>query len=217
MRASWEGSLHRSRALFVLVTMVISWSAAPAQYDTTEWKEFVAAGHLPYRALSAGDFPISNRDYPEPIWVNPFLAYRYDHDQQICDSEVCVSVSNWRVYSGFDKSSGRKSGFDETVQTLPFLQGVLDIHELYCRRLAAIPPSNLPTGRGRAAESALEDLNRQLDKLSDQTLRVIDDEIRRYMAETRGGKDEKELQRWRAKLSARLKEAGIVDRVIRTQ
>jgi hypothetical protein len=114
---------------------------------------------------------------------------------------------DWTVFSGIDKNlSSRKSKFHEVREALPFVQAILDINELYARRLAALQPGELPRGEGKTWAEARKKLETHLDELYQMELVYVKQETEALQTATDRGQNRKKVRELSEKIKRRLAE-----------
>jgi hypothetical protein len=175
------------------------------------WKEEMAKGYFPYHRLAATDFPVNDHLNPEyGVYTRVFFHYWYNHRWSIQNSLVVDRVTNWLVWSGFDRNkSSRKSWFKLGNQALRHEQGHLDINELHSRRLAELSLDMLPHGEGTDPKEASADLIRKVEALATRASKEAQKEHDQYDAETAYGKSLSKQREWSAAIQVRLQQAGI--------
>lgn len=197
--------------VFILLLGTASTSCAQALHEAPPWKEEMAKGYIPYRRLAATDFPVNDHLNPEyGMYTSVFFHYWYNHRWSIQNGHVVDRITNWLVWSGFDRNkSSRKSWFKLGNEALSHEQGHLDINELYSRRLAEMSLDKLPHGEGASPKKASADLRQNVEALFDRVSKEAKKEHHRYDAETAHGKNLSKQREWSAAIQARLERAGI--------
>ena len=178
---------------------------SPASPMTPEQEK--EKGYLPYHQLTVEDFPIDDKTHPGAAWwVKPFIHPKSDPmATNPRPGAFFVYVSNWSVYSGFDRNkSFRSSKFKDMKGALPYAQALLDINEIYARKLAALQPTELPRGTGRTQAEATKDLENQLSDMVNARLLEMKEEMDALGTATKNGEDKKKLAEMAADIKARL-------------
>ena len=212
-----QRSIFVHKWVFILVLQgaaLTSWGQAV--HEAPFWKEDMAKGYFPYHRLAVGDFPINNGVHPgnwNPgygMYTCGFFHYRTKHHWIVQNGHVLDRVTEWLVWSGFDRNkSSRKSWFKLVKEALPHEQGHLDINELHSRHLAEMPLDKLPLGEGANPQAASADLERKLQALAGRVKEETKKEHHHYDAETAHGKNVSKQREWSAAIQARLERAGI--------
>jgi hypothetical protein len=200
-----------AKYVFILLLGAASISCGQALYEAPPWKEEMAKGYFPYHRLAATDFPVNDHLNPEyGMYTRVFFHYWYNHRWSIQNGRVVDRVTNWLVWSGFDRNkSSRKSWFKLDNEALPHEQGHLDINELHSRRLAEMSLDVLPHGEGANPKEASADLSRKVEALATRASKEAEKEHDQYDAETAHGKNLSKQREWSAAIQARLERAGI--------
>ena len=200
-----------AKYVFNLLLGAASISCTQALYEAPPWKEEMAKGCFPYHRLAATDFPVNDHLNPEyGMYTRVFFHYWYNHRSSIQNGRVVDRVTNWLVWSGFDRNkSSRKSWFKLGNEALPHEQGHLDINELHSRRLAEMSLDMLPHGEGADSKEASADLSRKVEALATRASKEAKKEHDQYDAETAHGKNLSKQREWSAAIQARLQQAGI--------
>ncbi|HJT81864.1 MAG TPA: hypothetical protein VJ719_11755 [Chthoniobacterales bacterium] len=181
-------------------------SGAPASPQPT-LEEEKQKGYLPYHQLTVEDFPIDDKTHPGAAWwVKPFIHPRYNpNPTNPRPGAYFVYVADWAIYSGFDRNkSFRSSKFKEMKSALPYAQALLDINEIYARKLAALQPAELPRGQGRTQAEATKDLENQLADIVNSRLLEMKEEMDALGTATKNGEDKKKLAEMAADIKKRL-------------
>jgi hypothetical protein len=165
-------------------------SASPAM---PTWQDEIAKGHLPYHQLTGDDFPVDDKAHPDAIyWVKTFVDPQYRFDLKSHSGWVYAYVTDWMVYSGFDRSeSSRKSSFHGMKAELPFAQALLDISEIHARELAAFKTGELPQGRGASMQAAQADLEKKIASPCEQKYKEVEIESDALAKATNNGENKK--------------------------
>ena len=125
-------------------------------------------GYLPYHQLTLDDFRVDDRAHPQAVyWIQPFVHYYYHVTMKSAfGGTIFAYVMDWTVSSGLDRNlTSRKSKFREMKAELGYAQAILDINEIYARRLAALQPGELPRGTGKTLAEAGRDLGQRINEL----------------------------------------------------
>jgi hypothetical protein len=200
-----------AKYVFILLLGAASISCTQALSEAPPWKEEMAKGYFPYHRLAATDFPVNDHLNPEyGMYTRVFFHYSYNHRWSIQNGRVVDRVTNWLVWSGFDRNkSSRKSWFKLGNEALPHEQGHLDINELHSRRLAEMSLDMLPHGEGANPKEASADLSRKVEALATRASKEAKKEHDQYDSETAHGKNLSKQREWSAAIQARLERAGI--------
>jgi len=184
---------------------------AAALGNPPSWNEEMAKGHFPYHRLTAADFPINDKIYPQyAMHSHPFFQLTYNEHWIEQDGHAVARITDWTVWSGFDRTkSSRKSWFKNVQALLPHEQGHLDINELFSKHLADTPLDNLPIGEGSTGKEAEADLKRKMELLAERISAEAKAEQDRYDTETNHGKNAAKQREWTATIQARKQRAGI--------
>jgi hypothetical protein len=171
---------------------------SPPPISLRPGKEETAKGYLPYHQLTADDFPINNNAHPEAgYWIQPFVHPYYHYLTRTASrgGYVYAYVMDWTVFSGFDRNlSSRKSKLRNISAELPYAQAILDINEIFARRLAALKPGELPSGEGKTGAEAREKLENRINQfLQNQGLEVRK-EIDALATATNEGQNKKKIR-----------------------
>ena len=183
--------------------------AGADEYDSPEWKEEIAKGHLPYRKLTMEDFPVNDRGPSPPLMkTESFFNYQVKVKGTQKDGEAVAEVTEFTVRSGFDQSqSWRRPGVDNIPDMLVHEQGHLDISELHAY---AFRHSTLPKGTGTTRKTAIEDLKAKMEALSKRHIEEARAEQELYDKETNHGMNTVQQRRWNQAIAMRLRDCKIV-------
>jgi hypothetical protein len=171
------------------------------------WQDELAKGFVPYRQLTVDDFPINDRAHPEAgFWVKGFIdPHYYFYLKPAHGGFVYAYVSEWIVFSGFDKNeSSRKTWFHDMNAELPYAQAVIDIHELKARELAALKTGDLPSGRGASFGAAQADLKGKMKVFCEKNYEQVQAECDAFAKATDKGQDKKKVRDLAAEIRKRL-------------
>jgi hypothetical protein len=186
--------------LAVSIVLAIETEFSPPVFNTKvipTWEDEIPNGYLPYHQLTADDFPVKDNLAPEAAyWVQPFV-----HNYYNCISKMAMGgmiyayVKDWTVFSGLNKNlSGRKSKFRLTKDELAYAQAILDINELYARRLAALQPGEFPSGSGRTWAEAQRQLENRVETLCQIQMTEMRKEGETLAKATRQGQNKKRVR-----------------------
>jgi hypothetical protein len=187
-----------SRRFLLLALLLLNVSSpCPA-----EKKGALASTHLPYRRLTWSDFRIDDVSPGFSAQTETFLTYQYTARTAGWPGQYEATLVAITFVGGVDraKSWRRSSVSPADTQLLAHEQGHLDINELKVRQLRTLSLIDLPTGRGKTVNEALEDLNKHLSVFQREQTRDMDNVQRQYDAETRHGTDREMQAQWSARL-----------------
>jgi hypothetical protein len=179
----------------------------PADGAPPTWQDMLAAGIVPYRQLKVEDFAIDDAAHPKHgFYIKTAIEPRYHFIlKPHTNGFVYAHVDQWMVFSGFNKkASSRKSKFKTMKEELPFAQGILDITEIHARRLAALKPGELPSGRGANFDEARADMEAKLKQFVDAKYAEHNAELESFAKATKNGADRKKVRQLAAEIRKRL-------------
>jgi hypothetical protein len=195
--------------LITLAHVVCAQEPSPSPSPFPTWKDEIAKGYLPYHQLTAEDFPINDEAHPKIAFrLQPF-AHQFCHYALKLSSNgfVYAYVTDWIVFSGFDKNlSSRNGKFREMKTFLPYMQAIFDIGELHARKLAALKPGELPSGQGETFEKARAQLDDRLRAMSQTKAWDSQKEIDEFEKATNKGQNQKKVRELGAEIKKRLAE-----------
>ncbi len=199
------------RSNLVAAIFTLTLAAGPLLADdfgSSEWKDEVAHGYLPYRKLKYEDFPIADGiPTPHLMHTEGFFHYSYKARWSQDGDSFTARISELTVRSGFDQNkSWKQSTFRETKALLDHEQGHLDISELHTNEFRK---SRIPVGSGDTGVAALEDLKTKIREISDRCNQESREEQAKYDQETSHGANTASQQQWTAALRQRLDEAHV--------
>lgn len=175
-------------------------------------EEEIMNGYIPYRKLTTDDFPIKNNvGPPEAAYgVQTFIHHYYNCIGKMDTSGVYHAyVKDWTVYSGLNKNlSGRKSKFRGMKEELPYAQAIIDINELYARRMAALTPADFPSGAGRTFPEATRDLENKIESLTGVQMAEARKEMATLEKATNSGQNKKRVRELSAAIKKRLEQTS---------
>lgn len=87
---------------------------------------------------------------------------------------------------------------------LPYAQGLLDINEINARRLAALKPGELPSGRGVNFDEARADMEGKLKLFVEQKYKQNHSEMEAFAKATGNGANKKKVRELAADIRKRL-------------
>ena len=172
-----------------------------------KWEDEILNGYIPYHQLTADDFPVKDDSGTEfAYWVQPFVHYYYTSVGKTAQGGITYAyVKDWTVFSGFNKNlSGRKSKFRGMKDELPYAQAILDINELYARRLAALTPVEFPSGSGTSWPEAQRQLENRIETLCQIQIAEARKEAETLAKATNNGRNKKRLRELTAAIKKRL-------------
>jgi hypothetical protein len=107
---------------------------------------------------------------------------------------IYAYVKDCTVFSGFNKNlSGRKSKFRGMKDELPYAQALLDINELYARRLAALKPSEFPSASGATCPEVQRQLENRIEALCQVQLAEAQKKPKHWQRQRTTGRRKKEF------------------------
>jgi hypothetical protein len=178
------------------------------------WQDEIAKGFVPYRQLTVDDFPINDRAHPDAgFGVKGFIdPHYYFYLKPAYGGFVYAYVSEWIVFSGFDKNeSSRKSSFHDMKAELPYAQALIDIHELNARELAALKTGDLPSGRGASFGAAQADLKGKMKVFCEKNYERVQAECDAFAKATDKGQNKKKVRELAAEIRKRLDAIPVVN------
>lgn len=198
------------RASFFLLILFCA-GLAPAQNEsskaeTPSWKDEIAKGYIPYRQLTVEDLPVNDKAHPESAFtLKSFIHPRAQITPRAGDGFVDAVIDQWSIFSGLDRNeSSRKSTFKEMKATLPYAQAFLDLNEIHARELAALKPEELPQTRATSFFEAQAELDRLVQKLVAEKLKLVSAEAEALAKATNGGADSAKVREKAAEIRKRL-------------
>jgi hypothetical protein len=171
------------------------------------WEDEILNGYIPYHQLTTDDFPVKDGVNPEAAyWVQPFVHYYYNCISKMAHGGMVYAyVKDWTVFSGFNKNlSGRRSKFRKMKDELPYAQAILDINELYARRLAALQPGEFPSGSGGTWAEAQRQLENRIEMLCQIQMKEMRNEAETLAKATNNGQNRKRVGELSAAIKKRL-------------
>lgn len=179
--------------------------------DTTEWKEEIARGYIPYHRLTRDDFPINNKVEPKyAMLTSGFIHYQYRYELTASAEHTVARITKWVVRSGFDRTgSSRKSRLRHGQYPLLHEQGHLDIWALHGAQLANVELNDLPVGEGTSVQEAIGDLEIKVRARGSAAFSKCVAEQVSYDAETSHGSNAAKQRSATVAIRKRLKAAGI--------
>jgi hypothetical protein len=171
------------------------------------WEDEIANGYLPYHQLTTGDFPIKENLEPQIGYVvQPFVHYYYTTLAKMAQNGVIYAyVKDWSVFSGFNKNlSGRRSKFHDLKDELPYAQAILDLNEIYARRLAALQPTEFPSASAATYPEAQRLLEDRVENLCNGQMAEMRREGETLAKATRNGQNKKRVRELAAAIKKRL-------------
>jgi len=179
---------------------------APNPQVLPKWDDEIMNGYLPHHQLTADDFPVKDIGPPGmTCWIEPFVHYYYGSIARSQHGMIFAYIKDWTVFSGFNKNlSGRRNGFRTMKEDLPYLQALLDINELYARRLAALQPAEFPRGSGRTWAEAQRNLEEAIQKVCLIQTSEARREADRMATATNNGQNKKRVRELSAAIKKRL-------------
>jgi len=197
--------------LFLAATMaaaspVPSPSPSPARNMPT-WDDEIAQGHLPYHQLSVEDFSVRDSGKKQnAFFIKPFVDPRYEYYLFFNRGWVHAYIKQWQVFSGVDRNETfRDPRFHEMKAYLPYAQAILDLNELYARKLSVVPPEGFPESRAGTEREALAGLQEKINSLCQRVYAEAERETDAFVKATRNGEDKEKTRKLAAEISQRLK------------
>lgn len=180
-------------ALVALSALAQDQAAAP---PPPTWQDMMALGIAPYRQLTVEDFPIDDKAHPKHAFhIKTAIQPRYHFIlKPHTTGFVYAHIDQWMIFSGLDKrETSRKSKFKTMKAELPYVQALLDINEINARRLAALKPGELPSGRGSNFDEARADMEGKLKQFVDDRYRQNQAEMEAFAKATNNGGNKKKV------------------------
>lgn len=195
----------------LLLAIVLLPLALPAQEEPAApartWEEFIARGIVPYRQLTADNFPVNETASEAGFRIQPALEPRYEFRLRSSGGFAFGYVMDWMVFSGLNKNGTyRHRSFKNIKAELPYAQALLDINEIHARRLAAHKEGELPSSRGDSYEQARAELTRKMQEFMDVRFAAARAEMTAFAKETGNGANKKKVRELAAKIKKRLAE-----------
>lgn len=165
-------------------------SPSPARNIPT-WDDEIGKVTLPYHQLSVDDFPVRDSGKKQDaFFIKPFVGPRYEYYLFFNRSWVHAYIKQWQVFSGLDRNeSFRDPRFHEMKACLPCAQAILDLNELYARKLSVVPPEGFPESRAGAEQEALAGLQEKINALCQRVYAEAGRETDAFVKATRNGDD----------------------------
>lgn len=155
---------------------------------------------IPHRRLSWLDFRVDDKASGLSAQTQTFLSYKYTARAlaSVLGDQYTASIARIEFFGGFDRGrSWRRSSVQvDNLLLLEHEQGHLDLNELKLRQLRAMEPEEMPTGQGKTAKLALEDLDNKLRGIYKWHLDDLEKTQKRYDRETRFGTDRHVQAEW---------------------
>ena len=186
---------------------------APNPAAQPRWEDEIFNGYIPYHQLTVDDFPVKDGFSADVAYsVQTFLHYYYGSIGKMAHGGMVYAyVKDWTVFSGFNKNlSGRKSKFRGMKDELPYAQALLDINELYARRLGALQPGEFPSGSGVTWAAAQSQLENRIETMCQVQLREARKEAESLTQATNHGQNKKRLRELSAAIKKRLAQVAPV-------
>jgi hypothetical protein len=159
---------------------------------------------IPHRRLSWADFRVNDKAPGLSAQTQTFLSYKYTASAlaSVLGDQHTATIARIEFTGGFDRGrSWRRSSVQvENVLLLEHEQGHLDLNELKLRQLRAMEPEELPTGQGKTAKMALDDLDTKLRAVYKWHLADLEKTQKRYDRETRFGTNRPVQEEWTERL-----------------
>jgi hypothetical protein len=159
---------------------------------------------IPHRRLSWSDFRVDDKAPGLSAQTQTFLSYKYTASAlaSVLGDQHTASIARIEFIGGFDRArSWRRSSVQvDNVLLLEHEQGHLDLNELKLRQLRAMEPEEMPTGQGKTAKMALDDLDNKLRGVYRWHLDDLEKTQKRYDRETRYGTNRKVQAEWTERL-----------------
>lgn len=170
------------------------------------WQDIMALGVAPYRQLTMEDVPVDDSAHPKSAYhirtrIEPRYAFLYKSNAGF----VFTYIQQWMIFSGLDKKGTfRKSKFKMMKAELPYAQALLDINEINARKLAALKPGELPSGRGVNLEDAKAEMEGKLKAFLERKYQQNQAEMETFAKATDNGQNKKKVRELGADIRKRL-------------
>ena len=171
------------------------------------WKDEIARNFLPYHQLTASDFRIDDKAHPDmDLWIRTFTQPFYHYEvKQAANGMIYTYVTEWTIFAGFDKNeSCRSSKLRDMKAGLPYAQAMLDINEMYARKLAALKPGELPSGDGVTVEQARFRLDDRLTAFCRMKMDAALKETQSFAEKTKKGQNQRKVRELGAEIKRQL-------------
>ena len=198
--------------LHLYVALALAAAAISAQSEEKPpqpptWQDMLAAGIVPYRQLTVDDFAVKDApDAKHAFYIKTAVEPRYEFLLKPHTNGFAYAyIQRWLVFAGLNKKeTWRQSKFKTMKAELPYAQALLDINEIHSRRLAALKPGELPSGRGASFDEAQGDLEGKLKQLVEATYRTSEAEMAAFAKATNNGENKKKVRELAADIRKRL-------------
>ncbi len=178
-------------------------TATSAQSDGVK-NVVIKRDRVPHRHLSWSDFRVDDKAPGLSAQTQTFLSYKYTASalSSVLGDVYSASIARIVFTGGFDRGrSWRRSSVQvDNLLLLEHEQGHLDLNELKLRQLRAMEPEDFPTGEGKTAKSALDDLDNKLRTIYKWHLDDLEKTQKRYDLETRYGTNRIVQTQWTERL-----------------
>jgi hypothetical protein len=192
--------------------LAIEPESAPSEINKVlpRWEDEIMNGYLPYHQLTVDDFPlIDTLDAHATFSVQPFVHHYYNCMSKMAKGGMIYAyVKEWTVFSGFNKNlSGRRRQFRAMKDELPYAQAILDLNEIYARKMAALEPGEFPSGSGATWASAMRQLETGVETLCQRQLAETRREADTFVRATNNGQNKRRVRELSAAIKKRLAQA----------
>jgi len=197
----------RLRLCPIAICFALSAINAQSPPPLPTWHDEIAKNFLPYHQITTADFPIDDSAHPETsFWLGTFLHYYYHSLGKSTPGGVIYAyVTDWTIFSGLDKNqTSRRSKAGNIKDDLPYAQAILDLNEIYARQMAALPPGELPSGRGDSLAAAQADLDARVKTFYQERSKTFNTEKDAFVKETERGQNKKKVRELAAAIKKRL-------------
>lgn len=197
--------LKRLAFAFALAVAGNALSQDESRPDPT-WQDEIAKGMVPYHHLTVDDFQINDAaSLKHKFYIWGAIDPQYHFIMKSANGFQYAYIDRLVVFSGLDKrKTYRKSNFRWMKAALPYAQAILDLNEICARRLAAVKPGELPSGRGNSFEEAHAELRRKFKDFVDAKYKESDAEMQVFAKATANGAKEKKVRELAAEIRKRL-------------
>jgi hypothetical protein len=169
------------------------------------WQKETAKGFLAYHRLTTLDFPVKRDAGNIAFMIQPFLHCYYSIESRpAANGLVYCYVTNWKVFSGFDRNKSWRNAKADMKVVLPYAQALLDLAEIRARQFGALKEGDLPSAQGTTVEEAQFHLQDAVAAFNHKHFWDMQKELEGFVEATKQGRDQQQITKLGAEIRKRL-------------
>ncbi len=137
--------------------------------------------------------------------IRAFIDPQYEYYLFTNRGGHAAYIKQWHVFSGLDgNETYRDPSFHELKEYLPYAQGILDLNEIYARKLADVPAEGFPESHTESEEKAISELKAKIEAMCAKSDAALKKETEDFIQGTNYGANKKKTHQLATAIAKRL-------------